>query len=473
LHPAGHGAASDSFVTTALDPNHWRAKYFDALATLEREHQRFSAIETALKRIARRLCTAALGQTERLDAEIRALQAALRGDCDTALLDRLTAPLTAAIQELDERVPLTQAMPGSALAAPREEPSIDIGDPEVRATLSLLLSEIRKDSELAARSTALDEQLDEAHSREALANVLRDIALLVSERIQRLEHAKREIQNLVDHMLGKLDEIAQFVSEQNRSQREAHASSETLHVELASEMRAMGESVETAADLQQLRAQVRSRLECIDRHVKNFRERETARAAEMTARNERLRFRIAELEAKAQRLQSQLQDEQRLSTIDALTKIPNRLAYEKRLDDELKRCQRFDQPTCLAVWDVDHFKRINDTYGHRAGDRVLAAVAECLASRIRSTDFVARYGGEEFVMILPGTSLEAAIVVVEELRLAIRKIGFHFRGTPVDITISIGLTALRASDSPGTAFERADKALYRAKQSGRNRCIAD
>ena len=186
-----------------------------------------------------------------------------------------------------------------------------------------------------------------------------------------------------------------------------------------------------------------------------------------------MRTRISELESEAKRLHHQLQDEQRLSTLDALTNIPNRLAYEKRVAEELQRWQRFNQPTCIAVLDVDHFKRINDAYGHRAGDRVLRAVAECLASRIRGTDFIARYGGEEFVMILPGTKLEAAVGLIEATRLAIAGIGFHFRGAPLAITISSGVTAFLSGDSPGAAFDRADKALYQAKDSGRNRSVSN
>jgi diguanylate cyclase len=193
----------------------------------------------------------------------------------------------------------------------------------------------------------------------------------------------------------------------------------------------------------------------------------------MQSRNEQMRSRIAQLEAEANRLHDELKDEQRASTIDVLTKIPNRLAYEKRIDEELKRWQRFRQPTCIAVWDVDHFKRINDSYGHRAGDRVLLAVAECLSGRIRGTDFLARYGGEEFVMILPGTRLDDALRVIDEMRIAVSNIGFHFRGNPVSITISSGVTVIADADSAGSAFERADKALYQAKEDGRNRCVSE
>jgi diguanylate cyclase len=182
---------------------------------------------------------------------------------------------------------------------------------------------------------------------------------------------------------------------------------------------------------------------------------------------------MAELEAEASRLHNQLKDEQRTASLDVLTKIPNRAAYDKRIEEELKRWQRFKQPTCLAAWDIDHFKRINDTYGHRAGDGVLRAVAECLSDRIRGTDFVARYGGEEFVMILAGTKLDDAVRLIDLIRIAVSKLKLHFRGTPLALTISTGVTALQPGDSAGSAFERADKALYQAKERGRNCCVSD
>ena len=127
----------------------------------------------------------------------------------------------------------------------------------------------------------------------------------------------------------------------------------------------------------------------------------------------------------------------------------------------------------LAAWDIDLFKKINDAYGHRAGDKVLRIVAECLSGRVRDTDFVARYGGEEFVMLLAGTGTADALTVVEQIRESVGKLGFHFRGVPVSVSISCGLTAFREGDSADDAFDRADKALYKAKADGRNRCVVD
>lgn len=441
----------------------WRKKYFDGLEGLEREQQQFRALEAALKRIAGRLCTAALGQSPRLDEQLKRLQAAIRRDVSTEELDKLTPALSEAVQSLDDSL--------APLPVPADPPAA-LCDDRVRGLLSALLGELRRDTELVAQVDAVDAKLTESMTTDQLSDVLASLNELVALRIRRIESAKQEIEVLLSHMVGKLDQIGQFVADQNQSQTQSQASSETLNVQLAGEMKAMGESVESAGDLQQIRRQVRSRLDSIERRLQEFREREATLAATMRARNEQMRERIVELETEAKRLHAQLKDEQRISTLDALTQIPNRLAYESRIDEEMKRWQRFKQPTCIAVWDVDHFKRINDTYGHRAGDRVIRTVAECLARRVRSTDFIARYGGEEFVGIFPGMTLESAERVMDEMRIAIGKIGFHFRGAPVSITASSGITALLPGDSPGAAFDRADKALYRAKQSGRNRCVS-
>ena len=159
---------------------------------------------------------------------------------------------------------------------------------------------------------------------------------------------------------------------------------------------------------------------------------------------------------------------------DMLTALPNRAAFEERLHEELERWKRFRTPVSMLVWDIDRFKKINDTYGHRAGDRVLREVANCFANRLRASDFIARIGGEEFCTLLVGTETEAALRVANELREAVAGLKLLFHGQPVRVTVSCGVTSLRDSDGAdgGTIFERADAALYRAKDGGRNLCIA-
>jgi len=464
----------------SADTQDWRKKYFDSLTSLENEQRQFRAMETVLKRLASRLCIASLGQSPQLDDEIKKLQAAVRREAASDELEKIATSLTEVINKLDQSAASSAsgalaAVAQSVIARPEpktEESLTIVGEDRIRAALAALLAELRRDAELIIQVDALDAKLSAAISREQLPQVLSSFAEIVARRIQRIERAKQEIEGLLSHMVGKLDEIGQFVTDQTQSQSRAHASSETLNVQLVGEMKAMGESVESAADLLQIRSLVRHRLDSIGKHLQEFRQRETELSQAMRIRTEQMQARVAELEAEAKTLQGQLQDEQRLSTIDSLTNVPNRLAYEKRIDEEFKRWQRFKQSTCIAAWDVDHFKRINDTYGHPAGDKVLRAVAECLAGRIRGTDFLARYGGEEFVMILSGTAIDDAMRLCDEIRTAVSRLKLHFRGTPLALTISSGVTALQAGDSISSGFERADKALYQAKERGRNCCVS-
>lgn len=458
-------------MNAASDNTDWRKKYLDTLRSLESEEQRFRTMEATLKRIAGRLCIAALGQSPRLDTEIKKLQAAIRREVTSDELDQFMPAITEAIHALDDSAkPAVVPPPTKALTDPAHEPIV--GDERVRATLSALLAELRRDPELVKQVETLDAKLLTSMTGTQLPDVLTTLSEIVGQRIQRIEHTKREVETLLSQMVGKLDEIGQFIADQNQNQTQSQASNESLNTHLSGEMRAMVESVESAEDLQQMRLQVRSRLDTIGKHLQEFQQREATRGNAINARNEQMRARMAELEAEANRLQNQLKDEQRLASIDVLTKVPNRLAYDKRIEEELQRWQRFTQPTCIAAWDIDYFKRVNDTHGHRAGDRVLLTVAKCLASRIRATDFLARYGGEEFVMILSGTKLADALKLIDEMRAEVANLRFHFRGTPVTVTISCGVTAFQTGDTSGAAFDRADKALYQAKDRGRNQAVS-
>ena len=160
----------------------------------------------------------------------------------------------------------------------------------------------------------------------------------------------------------------------------------------------------------------------------------------------------------------------RMAITDLLTGLSNRRAFNERLQLEWERLKRSTEiQAALVLCDIDHFKRINDNYGHLAGDKVLKIIATELAKRLRKTDFIARFGGEEFVLLIPGTPLEGAQQLLETLRTAIESCPFHFKGERVTITLSAGVSAFAAGERAEQVFERADQALYRAKRSGRNR----
>ena len=154
---------------------------------------------------------------------------------------------------------------------------------------------------------------------------------------------------------------------------------------------------------------------------------------------------------------------------DALTGIPNRLAFEERARLELSRARRQRSALSLAVLDIDHFKRINDRYGHQAGDKVLRFLADLGQRRVRATDLFARYGGEEFVLLLPDTDLERAVALGETLRRQVEQAQFNYKDNRVAVTVSVGVSTWRTDATLDVLFESADAALYRAKAEGRNR----
>lgn len=173
------------------------------------------------------------------------------------------------------------------------------------------------------------------------------------------------------------------------------------------------------------------------------------------------------------RLQQELEASEarfrRLATVDMLTGAPNRRQFMQCLDAELTRVRRHGVDACLVMFDADHFKRINDTFGHAAGDEVLKAVVSTGREALRAPDVLGRLGGEEFAILLPDTSLEGAVTLAERFRQAVAGLQVEADDPPIRLTVSLGVAALRANDSSDSVMERADKALYVAKTAGRDR----
>jgi diguanylate cyclase (GGDEF)-like protein/PAS domain S-box-containing protein len=162
---------------------------------------------------------------------------------------------------------------------------------------------------------------------------------------------------------------------------------------------------------------------------------------------------------------------QNLIRIDSLTQLPNRRAMMEALEREYQRFLRYSTPLSLIFADVDHFKKINDTFGHPVGDRALQWVARNLAMAVRKADMVGRFGGEEFMILLTATDSPQASRIAENLRAHLA--GLAFPGTGSAITASFGVTAVRSGDSLESLLDRVDAAMYRAKERGRNRVSLD
>ena len=160
------------------------------------------------------------------------------------------------------------------------------------------------------------------------------------------------------------------------------------------------------------------------------------------------------------------EEQERKAHMDLLTDLPNRRAFEGSLDAVLEREANLPKPrsTWVGIVDVDHFKRVNDTYGHPMGDAVLRGVADTIRNCVRSTDMVARWGGEEFVFLIEAANSFEAASIAERIRHEVAEATLV-----VSVTVSVGMTSVRASDSKADVMTRADRCLYQAKETGRNR----
>ena len=161
------------------------------------------------------------------------------------------------------------------------------------------------------------------------------------------------------------------------------------------------------------------------------------------------------------------------SRVDGLTGLYNRRYWQERFEELYKLSKRRNKPSTAMMLDIDHFKRVNDTYGHQAGDKVIKMLAALIKRCVRETDLAGRYGGEEFAIILTDSTLENATRVAERIRGLAELLEVEHDGQTITFTVSLGLAQFEQSlDSPMVWLEQADQALYRAKESGRNQyCV--
>ena len=326
-------------------------------------------------------------------------------------------------------------------------------------------------TQFSERVQSLRDQLVAGLSADGVAVMVKGMVALVTDTQQQLEREKEELEIFLKQLGQRLLELDAMVEGAESNRLASLMGNRKLNDMVRAQVSDIEQTVQTATDVSQMKGAIQGSLENIRQHLAENREQEELRQAELEGQLKNLNQRLVLMEGESERLRARLAEERVQAMTDPLTNVPNRLGYEKRVAQEFSRWQRYDSPLSLLVCDIDFFKRINDTYGHKAGDRALIAIAKSIDLHIRETDYLARVGGEEFVVLLPETGLEEAKVVAEKLRKGVEACAFVYDGKPVPITISGGVAEFDKGDKVDDVYVRADKALYRAKDQGRNRFL--
>jgi two-component system cell cycle response regulator len=161
----------------------------------------------------------------------------------------------------------------------------------------------------------------------------------------------------------------------------------------------------------------------------------------------------------------------RMTIVDGLTQVHNKRYFLEFVDREMARCARYDRPLSLLLFDIDHFKQINDVHGHLAGDFVLKRLAEIVSKHIRKEEAFARYGGEEFAILMPETTGSRAGIFAEKIRRMVESTTFTYEDRRIGVTVSIGIAEMGPHRDPSSFIKAVDERLYRAKHAGRNRVV--
>jgi diguanylate cyclase len=441
-------------MADAAAEHQWKDRYRELLRDFETKEREWVSLEKALRAAAGKLTMAAMGQSTALDMALGSVADALRGKGTAAELD---TGMSAVVRQLHVHDATTHNIPKL---------------PDLPKLLGGLIRSLGRFPGFDEATAALAQRLPSV-APDGWAAFLDEVANQVGAVAQALRKQRADLEDFLEQVTRQLALLEGFTSWQVSTAKSRRDDSRGLERSVEEQIGGLHRDVEEAGDVTLIKVKVQSRLSAVANALHQFRVSEEKRDAENEQRAAELSQEVLRLKVRTSELTEICAAQETKLMLDSLTGAHSRYAYEQRLAEEHQRWQRHGQPLCYAIFDIDRFKSVNDQLGHDAGDRLLRAVVELLTRHKRSEDFLARLGGEEFALLLPMTALDASLAVANKLREAVEGATFQHKGKRERVTISCGVTEFRVGDTPSVVYDRADRALYRAKEEGRNRCVAD
>ncbi|MFK7888484.1 MAG: diguanylate cyclase [Gammaproteobacteria bacterium] len=497
-------------MTGSVVQDDWKDKYRDLLGELADKESSWRQCEKTLRLTATRLGIAAMGRDAQIDAQLEDIvslvktpgsEEALREPLESLARSVVEQENTATFEVVPDFAGFVADLPLPADQQRRVLDAMERGGPAgtaralghlahcLRDLLALptddgptianavqgLLRGFGEISESLPQLEPIFVELQNALSEQTAAAawdpLLRQFARAIGQAVLDLQEERSELEAFLEQVTDRLTEFDAIAESSRNEALERAADTEDLEQGVGQQVGELQEDVQASQDIGDLKSRVKQRLDTIAERMSVFRQREDERANTAETRQQVLQEQVNRLRVRTNELAVRCGEQEQRLMYDSLTGVHSRHAYDQRLQEEFQRWQRHAQPLTYALWDIDHFKHVNDTYGHQTGDDLLRDVARMLSKNTRTEDFVARIGGEEFVVLFIATSADPATQLANRLREHIGAKEFEHNGQVLNVSISCGLTEFRPSDTPKSVYDRADQALYAAKNAGRNRCV--
>ena len=371
--------------------------------------------------------------------------------------------------EEDKGYKRERAIPEAIL---REEYGHKKTSPEVPSRVSVILVELldhfKTVPEAEQKARKARKRIEQGLRWFELVPTLEDIRDFV---LQAYLGADKEYQQYLEHLYQELSDILDALGISIETEEQMRLAANTLQDNVNVGMNNITDAL-SDNNIDTLKQAVEGHVQQLQSALTQFSDMSPSEEREtLTKQLHSLADKVRQMEENEKSIRSKLEQERKRAITDTLTGLPNREAYNERIYQEVQRWQRYGNPLTLAVIDIDFFKKINDNYGHQIGDKVLKIVAQTVGKLLREVDFMARFGGEEFVALLPETDADSALILLNRIRESLAKKPLKYKDDKISLTVSIGISQFEGDDTSDIAFGRADEALYKAKESGRNQCI--